>query len=80
MASEPDRLVELLVTRATEGLPTAQEDELKELLVGRPDSDANALERAAAAVHLACIEPNASLPSDLRRKLDRDAERYFGTE
>lgn len=80
MAIESNRLDELLVTGATEGLGASQEDELKELLVGRPGIDAEAFERAAAAVHLATIEPDAALPNSLREKLDRDATRYFSAQ
>ena len=77
MVSKSDRLDDLLATDAIEGLTASQEHELKELLVARPDVDDEAMDRAAAAVHLAAIEPNATLPRGLREKLDRDADRYF---
>ena len=80
MGIESNRLDELLVTGATEGLGVSQENELKELLGRRPDIDAEAFDRAAAAVHLATIEPDATLPDALRKKLDRDATRYFGAQ
>ena len=77
MSSEPPRLIELLVDRATEGLDDNSERELRELLDERPDMDAGAFDRAASAVHLASISPSDRLPDALRETLQRDAVAYF---
>jgi hypothetical protein len=79
-AHAADRLDELLVARATEGLDAAEQRELEELLASRPDVDAEGFERAAAAVHLAAIfaaaAPADAMPRALRERLASSAARF----
>ena len=49
----PDRLLDLLVARATEGLPAREADELERGILERGDLDADDIDLAAAAVFLA---------------------------
>jgi hypothetical protein len=67
------RLDELLLARATEGLSRAGTRELERLLAAHPEADADAYERAAAAVTLAVLGTGGSLPSGLRAQLERRA-------
>ena len=71
-----DRLDELLLARATEGLDAADDRELARLLAARTDIDAGAYERAAAAVCLAVLGPGAKLPTALRARLEHTARDF----
>lgn len=68
----PDRLLDLLVARATEGLPADESDELEQALPGRRDLGGDDLDLAAAAVYLAYdvtgshAEP---MPGTLKRQI-----------
>lgn len=62
------RLEELLGIEATEGLSPDEATELDALLAAFPDEDPDALELAAAAVHLALCEPE-EMPPRLTEKL-----------
>lgn len=73
--SARQRLDELLLARATEGLNAHERAELDELLVRHPEVDANAYERAAAAVCLAALGRGGGLPESLRRRLETSAAR-----
>jgi hypothetical protein len=69
MSHEQDRLEELLAQRATEGLTEAEATELASLLERNPSVDADAYDRAAAAVHLAELSRLEEMPAHLRRAL-----------
>jgi hypothetical protein len=71
-----DRLDELLVARATEGLTVVEERELEQLLASQPEVDRNGYERAAAAVCLAVLGAPAVMPRGLRERLARSAESF----
>lgn len=68
-----DRIDELIVQRATEGLGAAELVELDQLLRHYPSFDAEALERAAAAVAIARLERLEPLPPGLRRRVEAAA-------
>lgn len=67
-----ERLDELLLARATEGLDAGEQHELAQLLAAEGDGDDGAYERAAAAVCLAVLR-REQLPSALRARLERGA-------
>lgn len=71
--SARQRLDELLLARATEGVTACERAELDALLAQYPDVDANAYERAAAAVCLAALGRGGALPERLRRRLESSA-------
>jgi len=73
MSGANERLETLLTLRATEGLDTAAERELEMLLAASPGTDADAFDRAAAAVHLAALGPRELLPGTLRVRLEESA-------
>ncbi len=67
-----ERLQELLATRATQGLPDAENDELASLLQADPSIDSDAFDLAAATVYLELAsrdEITEQLPQTLRRRL-----------
>ncbi|MDZ4659662.1 MAG: anti-sigma factor [Bythopirellula sp.] len=64
-----DRLLELLADRALFGLSTDEQRELGGLLTAMPDVDADDLDRIAAQAHLATMEEEIDLPTELRQKL-----------
>ena len=55
--SREQRVLELLADRATFGLESSDERELRLLLKTMPDFDSECMERAAATVQLAFITP-----------------------
>ncbi len=67
---ENERLVELLVQQATEGLSPSEQHELKDLLQAHPDDDAEVLERTAAALFLAGDWREEPMPQEIRFRLD----------
>lgn len=71
--SARQRIDELLLARATEGLSVRERAELDALLAEHPDVDASAYERAAAAVCLAALGRGGGLPETLRRRLESSA-------
>ncbi len=64
------RLQELLGTEATQKLTSSEETELDTLLADYPDEDAEGLELAAAAVHLALAGPLEAMPAALAERLN----------
>jgi anti-sigma-K factor RskA len=66
MSPEQDRLEELLAQRATEGLSAADAAELAQLLARHPNVDAQAYERAAAAIHVAELGRHEPMPAHVR--------------
>ena len=71
-----ERLDELLLVRAIEGLDAAEEQELARLLAAEREVDAGAYERAAAAVCLAVLGRPRGLPAALRARLERNARDF----
>jgi len=71
MSDTLQRLDDLLLAEATEGLSTRDAAELDRLLATHPEIDRRAYEHAAAAVTLAAIGAGHGLPATLRAKLDR---------
>jgi len=70
-----ERIAELLVAEATDGLTGADRSELNALLSGHRSVDRYEFQRAVAAVFLAVGAAQIEqLPSTLRSKLVRDAE------
>ena len=74
-----DRMLQLLADRATEGVEWTEAAEIDVWLTMNPDIDADAFERAAAAVALTRTPvSDESLPPSLRGKLLGDAAAFFG--
>jgi hypothetical protein len=67
------RLDDLLLARATEGLDAAEAQELGRLLAAERDVDTDRYDRAAAAVCLAVLGRGCALPSGVRARLERTA-------
>ncbi|MCS6865295.1 MAG: anti-sigma factor [Gemmataceae bacterium] len=78
MMSDPrrERLDELLALQAMEGLSSDEVRELDQLLELFPHEDAEALELAAAALHLAMSPPLEALPESVAEKLYAAANRF----
>jgi len=78
--NNPDRLDELMVDAATQGLPPQDQVELRDALEREPSLrfEADAYELAAAAVELALAKPDTSeaLPPALREKLLASAQQH----
>ena len=73
------RAEDLLVAKAIEGLASAEEAELEDLLARHSGIDAMSVELAAAAIDLADAQKiREPLPDSLRAKLLADARAYFG--
>jgi hypothetical protein len=68
-----ERLHDLLADRALVGLSPAEEMELVQLLAQFPDTDIDALERAAAATLLATMGPLEPMPDHVAAKLYQQA-------
>jgi hypothetical protein len=71
-----ERLADLLVQEATEGLDATARAELERLLSAHPGADRDALERVAAAVMLAGDLELEPLPSALRARLVDQGQRW----
>lgn len=71
-----ERLWDLLVTRTTEGLEPAEQQELHELTANYPDFDPDELDRVAASLAVSGlrIEPP---PATLRARIEADAQAWF---
>jgi hypothetical protein len=67
------RLDDLLLARATQGLDAAEAQELARLLAAEPDADDGSYERAAAAVCLGVLGGRGALPGTLRARLEQSA-------
>lgn len=75
--SAEERIDELLLDRATEGLASETEAELERLLAEHPDLDDDGYELAAAAVELAAAEPGGeAMPEALRSRLESEGRRF----
>jgi hypothetical protein len=67
----PDRLLELLADRATDGLSTAEQRELDALLVEHPDVDESSFDLAAAELSVALMSGHERLPANLASTVQR---------
>jgi hypothetical protein len=77
--TQEQRMIDLLVDRATEGLVETETQELERLLGAFPEQDAHEFDWAAAALNLATMGPAGEpLPTQLRDRLMIDAGMYFG--
>ncbi|HVF17424.1 MAG TPA: anti-sigma factor [Steroidobacteraceae bacterium] len=74
-----DRLVELLVQRATEGLSANEQVELNRLLAQGNYTDADQFEVTAAALMLASAPEDEPLPDALRNRLEQQADAFIAT-
>jgi Anti-sigma-K factor rskA len=72
-----DRLVELLVQRATEGLSANEQIELNRLLAQGNYTDADQFEATAAALMLASAPEDEPLPDSLRSRLEQQADAFI---
>jgi hypothetical protein len=66
----------LLATQATQGLGSAELAQLDAQLAAYPDEDPEAFELAAAALHMALIEPVEELPDSLAERLESAAAAF----
>jgi hypothetical protein len=80
MSSPLDRLDDLLLTRAIEGLSDTEQRELDQLLEQAPEFDAGRYERSAALVSLAVHGSGASLPPRLQASLESRARRELSDD
>ncbi|QVL31289.1 anti-sigma factor [Telmatocola sphagniphila] len=70
------RLMDLLADRAVGELSVAEQAELAELLARHPEFDENSLDQAAALfASIAMPETHESMPEDLRRRIEAQANR-----
>ncbi len=74
---QDDRLVDLLVKQATEGLAAAEKAELERLMTRHRDADPELIERVAAALALAGNLKEEPLPADLRRRVEADGRKWI---
>ena len=74
-----ERLVELLVQRATEGLSANEQLELNRLLADGNYSDADQFEATAAALMLAGVADDEPLPDSLRLQLEQQADSFVAS-
>jgi len=70
-----ERLLDLLVKQATEGVTAVEQSELDGLLAKHADADPQLIERIAAAVTLASDLPDEPLPAALRARIEAQALR-----
>ena len=71
-----ERIAELLVERAIDGLDTESETELSSLSRQYPDYDDDAIDRVASAIALSNLDTEV-VPDRLRERLETDAERWL---
>lgn len=69
MMDSRERLEDLLVARATEGLGDKESRELDDLLAAHPDVDPDGFDLAATALHLAFLPDAEPMPDLLRETL-----------
>ncbi len=75
-----ERLADLLVQQATDGLSQTEQLELDELLRGYPDADPETLERTAAAVFLAGDWQEEAVPPAVKARLDAAASSFTAAQ
>jgi len=71
-----ERIAELLVERAIDGLDTESETELSRLSRQYPDYDDDAIDRVASAIAVSNLDTEV-VPDRLRERLETDAERWL---
>ncbi len=71
-----ERIAQLLVDRAVDGLDTESERELKRLTRQYPDYEDDAIDRVAAAVSISNLTTE-KVPEGLRERLESDARRWI---
>jgi len=77
----PERLLDLLADRATQGLDEAEARELDRLLAENPDVDPASFDFACAAAYLAMNGPEVEeMPASLREKVARAARQRIGAQ
>lgn len=74
----PDRLIELLVKRASEGVSAQEQAEIDRLSATQKPADRESFERAAAALALAGIDEEP-MPANVRARLERTAAEFFAS-
>jgi hypothetical protein len=81
-SGDMDRLLDLLVDRAGgEHLDPGEAQDLERLLALHPEVDKGSFERAAAAVHLALLEPALEpMPVGVRERVLERAQTHFARE
>lgn len=77
---ENERLSDLLVQQATDGLNASEQAELERLLGAQPYEDSMRFEQTAAALVLASDLPLEELPPDLRARLESQADAFATRE
>lgn len=77
LSQAENRLEELLVDRATQGLTAAEAGELERLLEAAPDVDPSSFDLAAAAVHLTSPVPEEAIPAALEARLEERAADFI---
>ncbi len=78
LAHAPERLIDLLADRATEGLDARESQELNGLLADHPSVDPNELDWVAAMVDLSLTSQDFEpMPTGLRDQVILRAEHYF---
>jgi hypothetical protein len=70
-----DRLLDLLVKRATEGVSAEEQSEMDRLGRAHREADLESIEQAAAALALAAVNEEP-LPANVRARLERSAEQF----
>ncbi len=78
-AKHTDRVTELLVQRATDGLNASEQVELNRLLGQGMYSDGHRFEQTAAALLLAGVVEGEPLPDSLKSKLFAQADTFTGS-
>jgi hypothetical protein len=74
----PDRLVDLLVKRASEGVTAQEQAEIERLSATHKSADLESMERAAAAVALAGLDEEP-MPADVRARLEKTAASFIAS-
>jgi hypothetical protein len=74
----PDRLIDLLVKRASEGVTAQEQAEIDRLSATHKTADLESFERAAAAVALAGIDEEP-MPASVRARLDQTAADFIAS-
>ena len=79
MIDRRERTLDLLVSRATEGLSDSDDLELDELLNEFVDIDPDGFDQAAAVLDSALRPPFEEMPESLRERIEAEAGQYVGS-
>lgn len=74
-----ERLVDLLVKQASEGVTAAEQTEIDRRLAAHPDADRDSIARTAAALTLAADFNEEPLPGTLRERLHAEGARWLAS-